>query len=148
MLFIFIYSTFPFILFIIIIIINIQYYYYYCYYYYYRTFTDPRPSEREILDAVSSLSCNIIKSLKLGLIRCCSFNVCVCRDVFNFLFNNNGNRVVRKPGKMFNRCDFSDKYFNDGDFVYINNHNESIRVVFPVYMYSYVKFVKLGNGSF
>ena len=47
---------------------------------------------------------------------------------------------------MYNRCDFSDNYFKDSDFMYTNNHNESIRVVFPVYMYSYVKFIKLGNN--
>ena len=108
---------------------------------FYRTFTDPSPSEREVLDAVSSLSSSINSSLKLGLIRRCCINVFVRRDVFNFLFSNCGNRVVH-------RCDFSDNCFKDSDFVYTNNHNESIRVVFPVYMYSYVKFVKLGNNRF
>ena len=101
---------------------------------FYRTFTDPSPSEREVLDAVSSLSSSINSSLKLGLIRCC-INVFVRRDVFNFLFGNCGNRVVRKPGRMYNRCDFSDNFFKDSDFVYTNNHNESIRVVFPVYVF-------------
>ena len=108
------------------------------YYFHYRTFTDPSPPEREVLNAVSSLSSNIISSLKSGLIRRFSFNVFVRRDVFNFLFSNCGNRVFRKRGKMYNRCDFNDKYFKDSDFMYTNNHNESIRVVFPVRMYSFV----------
>ena len=118
------------------------------YYFHYRTFTDPSPPEREVLNAVSSLSSNIISSLKLGLIRRFSFNVFVRRDVFNFLFSNCGNGVFRKRGKMYNRCDFNDKYFKDSDFMYTNNHNESIRVVFPVRMYSFVKFIKLGNDRF
>ena len=37
--------------------------------------------------------------------------------------------------------------FNDKDFIYTNKFEESIRVVFPVYMYSRVKFVKLSNGE-
>ena len=114
----------------------------------FRTFTDPDPPEREVLNAVSSLSTHIISSLKLGLVRHCNFNVCVRRDVFNFLFNNCGNCVFRKRGRMYNRCDFSDKYFKDSDFIFTNNHNESIRVMFPVQMYSYVKFVKLGDNRF
>ena len=48
------------------------------YYFHYRTlFTDPSPPEKEVLNAVSSLSSNIISSLKLGLIRRFSFNVFV-----------------------------------------------------------------------
>ncbi len=93
------------------------------YYFHYRTFTDPSPPEREVLNAVSSLSSNIISSLKL--IHRFSFNVFVRRDVLNFLLSNCGNR---KRGKMYNRCDFSDKYFKDSDFMYTNNHNESIRL--------------------
>ena len=56
--------------------------------------------------------------------------------------------MFRKRGKMYNRCDFSDKYFKDSDFMYTNNHNESIRVVFPVRMYDFVNFIKLGNDRF
>ncbi len=32
--------------------------------------------------------------------------------------------------------------------MFTNSHNESICVVFPVRMYSYVKFIKLGNDHF
>ena len=49
---------------------------------------------------------------------------------------------------MYNRCDFNNNYFNDNDFVYHNDNNESVRVVFPVYMYSYVKFVKLCTNRY
>ncbi len=63
------------------------------YYFHYRTFTDASPPKREVLNAVSSLSSNIICSFKLGLIHRFSFNVFVRRDVFNLLFSTSGNRV-------------------------------------------------------
>lgn len=109
----------------------------------YRTFTDPSPPERLVFDAAATISTQILCSLKLGTVSRCSFRVDVRRDVFNFMFSNCGSAVRRKPGRMYNRNDFNDKYFNDYDFVYHTNSNESVRVVFPVYMYSYVKNVKL-----
>ena len=54
--------------------------------------------------------------------------------------------MCHRRGKMYNRSDFNNRYFNDDDFLYVNNSDECVRVVFPVYMYSYVKFVKLGNN--
>ena len=113
-----------------------------------RTFTNPSPGERNVLEGVSSLISGIICSLKLGTIRHYSFNVCVRRDVFNFLFEDKGIRVCHRRGKMYNRSDFNNQYFNDDDFLYVNNSDECVRVVFPVYMYSYVKFVKLGNNRY
>ncbi len=53
------------------------------YHFHYRTFTDPSPPEREVLNAVG-LSSSIISSLKLGRF---SFIVFVRREVFNFLFS-------------------------------------------------------------
>ena len=49
---------------------------------------------------------------------------------------------------MYRRCDFNNRYFNDNDFVYYNDHGEGVCVVFPVYMYSYVKFVKLSGKRY
>ncbi len=72
-----------------------------------RLFANPCPPQRIILDTVSSLTTAIILSLKCGLLRNCSFNVAVRRDVFNCLFNNCGNRVRRR---LYDRCDFSDKF--------------------------------------
>ena len=111
-----------------------------------RLFINPCPPERIILDAVSSLTTAIILSLKCGLLRNSSFNVAVRRDVFNCVFKNCGNKVRRRPGLFFNRCDFSDKYFNDCDFTYSNEDNECVFVMFPIYMYSYVKFIKLSSN--
>ena len=33
------------------------------------------------------------------------------------------------------------------DFVYCNKYGESVCVVFPLYMYNHVKFVKLSNDG-
>ena len=65
-----------------------------------RTFTNPSPGERNVLEGVSSLISGIICSLKLGTIRHYSFNVCVRRDVFNFLFEDKGSRVCHRRGKI------------------------------------------------
>ena len=109
----------------------------------FRTFTDPNPCRRIVLNAVSSLSTSFLCSLRKGVVRGCSFNVTVRRDVFQYLFGNCGRAACRRRGKFYNRCDFNCSFFNDSDFVYRNDCNECVSVDFPVLMYSYVKFVKL-----
>ena len=49
--------------------------------------------------------------LKIRLIRLCLFHVCVCRDVFNYLFSSCGVNVSCRPGKLYNRSDFCDDFF-------------------------------------
>ncbi len=99
------------------------------------------------MDAVSSLITHITCSLKSGLIRRRLFVVPFRRDVFNYLFNNRGISVGRKPGKLYNRSDFSNAFFCDNNFMYKNNHDEVARILFPICMYSHVKFVKLSSDS-
>ena len=88
----------------------------------------------------------IRKSLSVGVNRNCVFSVSVRRDVFMFLFGNCGSAVFRKSGKMYNRSEFSDSYFRSSDFVYYNKHNEGVCVVFPIYMYSYVKCIRCDSN--
>ena len=64
------------------------------------------------------------------------------------MFKDSGRSIYRKRGKFYNRNDFLDKYFCDSSFVYCNDCNEGVRVVFPVYLYSYVKFIKFSSNSF
>ena len=109
---------------------------------YYRTFTDPSRCKRIVVDAVSSLTTGILSSLRKGTVRGCSFSVSVRKDVFNYLFSNCG---CRKCGKFYNRCDFNVNFFNDSDFVFRNSFNECICVDFPIYMFSSVKFIRLGD---
>ena len=60
-----------------------------------RTYTEPNPPRRVVLDAVSSLTIAFLNSLKLGVVRSYKFNVPVHRDVFNYLFCNRGRSVSR-----------------------------------------------------
>lgn len=62
-----------------------------------------------------------------------------------YLFSNCGTAVCRKPGKMYNKCDF-DKFVCSSDFVFYNRHGEGVCVIFPVYMYSYVKCIRLNTN--
>ena len=78
--------------------------------------------------------------MNVGVIRNCSFSVNFRRDVFNFLFGNRGSVVSCRKGQSYDRNDFSD-LFHLSDFVLYNKFNEGVKVVFPVYMYSYVKNV-------
>ena len=63
-------------------------------------------------------------------------------DIFNYLFNDKGTACTNKPGKMYTLTDFTcnSTAFNADSFVFYNRECEGVRVVFPVYMYSYVKF--------
>ena len=90
----------------------------------------------------SNLSTQIKLSLKLGSVRKCVFFVCFHRDVFNYLFKGKGKCVSRKCGKMYDRSDFNLDYF-----VYYNKFNEGCCVDFPIFLYSYVKFVRLSCNS-
>ena len=50
--------------------------------YFCRTYTEPNPPQRVVLDAVSSLITAFLNSLKLGTVRGCSFRGPVRRDEF------------------------------------------------------------------
>ena len=93
-----------------------------------------------------SLSTAICRGLSVGVNCNCVFSALVCHDVFMFLFGDYGSAAVScKCGKMYNRPDFTDNYFISSDFVYYNKHNECVGVVFTIYMYSYVKFIRCDN---
>ena len=59
-----------------------------------------------------------------------------------FLFNNCGSSVRRRP------ADINSVYFCDSNFVFCNNSEEVFCADFPIYMYSSVKFVKLGCDTY
>lgn len=110
----------------------------------YRTFTEPNPPERDILNAVSSLCTGIKKSLCAGTIRNCSFSINFRRDVFMFLFGGCGSVVPHKKGRAYDRNEFN-HFFHSSDFVLYNKFSEGVKVVFPVQLYSYVKCVRCHN---
>ncbi len=68
--------------------------------------------------------------------------------MFNFLFNNCGSSVRRRPGKFFIVVTLLVYIFSDSSFLFLNDCKEDFCVDFPVYMYSSVKFVKLGCNSY
>ncbi len=68
--------------------------------------------------------------------------------MFNFLFNNWGGSVRRRPGKLLYPSDCNSVYLSDCNFVFLNDSKEGFCVDFPIYMYSSVKFVKLGCNSY
>ena len=75
------------------------------------------------------------------MIRNCSFSINFRRDVFIFLFGDRGGVVPHMKGRDYYRIDFND-FFRSSDFVLYNNFNEGVKVVFPIYLYSYVKRVR------
>ena len=105
-----------------------------------RLFYSPQPPVRAILDAVSSFSAAVHRSLQAGIISQRIIRVEFPRHVYNFLFNGKGSSVSRKPGRLYERSDFTDEFFNDGHFQIYNKHNEGCSISFPIYMYSFVKF--------
>lgn len=106
-----------------------------------RTYYEPAPPQRDVLDAASSLCSAFKNSLKQGTTRNCTFTVALRTDIFNYLFNGTGTTCSSsKPGKMYNLNDFNSTYFNPYHFVFYNNQAEGVCVVFPVYMYNFVKF--------
>ena len=96
-----------------------------------------------MLDAVTSFTVALLNSLRAGIVHKRSISLEFPRHAFNFLFNNKGTHVRRKPGRLYYRQDFPSTYFNDHCFSFYNNHGEGCFVTFPVYMYSYVKYSQL-----
>ena len=109
----------------------------------YRLFHDPEPPIRCILDAISAFHLAIKCSLRVGLLQKRSFSLEFPRHVFNFLFQSKGSAVVKKPGRLYQRNDIVELYFNDEHFQYFNKYGEGCFVLFPMYMRSFVKFSPL-----
>ena len=82
----------------------------------------------------------------MGVLRQCSFSVFVRKDVFMYIFKDSGSSVSRRPGRFYQRNDFCSEFFCDDNFSFVNNHNQCVRVCFPVYMYSCVKIIKLSDN--
>ena len=80
-----------------------------------RTYTEPNPPVRVVLDAVSIFSTAFLNSLKLGTVCGCLFHVPVRCDVFNYFFLIIV-LVYCKRGRMYERTDFNS---NDNDFVFL-----------------------------
>lgn len=87
----------------------------------YRLYHDREPPIRCIFDAISAFHLAIKCSLRVGLLQKRSFSLEFPRHVFNFLFQSKGSAVVKKPGRLYQRNDFIELYFNDEHFQYLTS---------------------------
>ena len=60
--------------------------------------------------------------------------------IFNFFFMDKGRPIRNKPGRSFNRDDVPSSYFSDDHFTLYNKFGEGHSTVFPIYMYSHIRF--------
>ena len=106
-----------------------------------RLYKNPCPP-RVVLDAVSTMKLNVRSSLTAGILQKRSVTFEFPRYVFNYLFNAKGDRMRNRPGKLYEKKDFNTSYFPDDSFICYNHQHEACAVVFPIYLYSYVRFTK------
>uniref|UniRef100_A0A1X7VJU8 Chromo domain-containing protein n=1 Tax=Amphimedon queenslandica TaxID=400682 RepID=A0A1X7VJU8_AMPQE len=105
-----------------------------------RLYNEPEPSLRVLLDDISSLRSALQNSLKSAFIHRTKLSITFHRHSFNFLFKDMGWSVRSKPGKLYDRSDFSMTYFEKDFSRHCNKHSEGCQVVFPIYMYSHIVF--------
>lgn len=118
-----------------------------------RTYTNPHPENRCILDCVSNFVSAVSASLKLGTVRLCKFSVEFRLDVFKFLFDGKGTTSSRTAGKLYNRGDFDSKYFPEGWNTVCDKLGDGCEIEFPVQMDIHIKYgpkcyLKDSEGSF
>ncbi|XP_019857340.1 PREDICTED: uncharacterized protein LOC109585644 isoform X2 [Amphimedon queenslandica] len=105
-----------------------------------RLYHDPDPCRRVLMDDISTLRSSLQFSLKSGILRRRKISIPFHRHTFNYLFNDKGEAVKCKPGKLYVRADFPSQYFEDSFFNFYNKFGEGCCVEFPIYMYSHVSY--------
>ena len=118
-----------------------------------RTYSNPHPENRFILDCVSNFVSAVSASLKLGTVRLCRFPVEFRLDVFKFLFDGKGTTSSGIAGKLYNRGEFDSKYFPEGWSTVCDKLGDSCEIEFPVQMDIHIKYgpkcyFKDSKGSF
>ena len=91
------------------------------------------------MDAVSNLTTAMQRSLKLGVVRCCKFDVEFRLDVFKFLFDGKGQSTPGRQGKLYGARDFPDLFVSGWSVTY-DKHGDGCAVVFPLRLHPHVKF--------
>ena len=113
------------------------------YFVYCRSFYEPQPSARIVADCVSNLCTAVQNSLRVGVVRNCSFVVPFRVDVFGFLFRDKGSTVRGKRGRMFSLADFNQTYFPSNWFVSHSRLGDGCKLDFPINLRNHVKFSPL-----
>ena len=102
----------------------------------YRSYFNPQPSVREIIDSVSNFLSSPSGSLKSGAICKCQFTVEFRMDVFRYLFRDRGTKPTRGLGKLYQKVDFSEQFFSsEWDKVY-DRLGDGCQVDFPIRIHS------------
>ena len=109
---------------------------------FYRSFTNPSPPLREIMDSISNLETAVTRSLQAGVVRNCSFCIPFRTDVFNFLFNGKGTVVSRRRGRSYSLQDFDAQHFSHQWYITHNKLGDGCEIVFPLHMHSTVKYTQ------
>ena len=65
-----------------------------------------------ISEAVSDFENEVVRSLKSGVNRRCSFSVLFRTDVFRFLFGGKGDDCPYRLGRFYNLEDFDGAFFS------------------------------------
>ena len=107
---------------------------------FHRTFSDPSPPQRLLMDSISLFVTTMKGSLRVGTIRNCTLTIPFRTDVFNFLFNGKGNMINGKKAKSYVESDFNTQLFPSNWFVYYDRLGNGCKLDFPVYMYSHIKY--------
>ena len=100
----------------------------------FRTFNDPKPSSRVILNSVSRMMSDVQLSLSTGTSRKRFISFEFRSDVYQFLFRHKGvTRINTKKG--YKSFDSGPVYFTPGwDTIYDHRLGDGCRIHFPVEM--------------
>ena len=74
-----------------------------------RSFTNPKPMMRDILNDTSTFMDAINRSLKMGMNRGCRLTVKFRTDVFKFLFEGKGREYSYGTGRLYKQEDFDEQ---------------------------------------
>ena len=91
------------------------------------------------MDAVTSFLCSLHRSLNLGTIRGCHFNVEFRLDVYNYLFKGKGTKPPSGRGLLFNLEDFDSTFFCDNWFVSYDKLGNGCAIDFPIRLQAVLK---------
>ena len=106
----------------------------------YRSYSNPSPPQRLIMDSISLFVTAVKDSLRVGTIRNCTFSIPFRTDVFLFLFHGKGNEVSGKRYRSYLQVDFDSQLFSSNWFVSHDRLGNGCKIVFPVFIHSYVKY--------
>ena len=92
-----------------------------------------------MLDCTSNFVTAIKKSLKVGTVRQCKFDVEFRLDVFRLMFDGKGQSAPRGRGMTYTKADFPNNFPPDWDVTF-DKHGDGCAIDFPIRLYPHIKF--------